>query len=160
VKDNGVAVANLNELEYIDGLIWSNIWYSNDIVMIDPLTGNVVRRLSTSGLHPSSGEVLNGIAYDETHDRLFITGKWWPTIFELQLCYYGQPTTSTGTTDTTTSETAATTPTSTTGSSTTAFDPTPIIDDVVYGHSNFSASVWTVLTVALTAMMSFVVFCK
>jgi glutamine cyclotransferase len=81
-------IANLNELEYIDGEVWANIWQSDTIVRIDPASGAVTSSLDMSGLRsqlPGGGEVLNGIAYDEAGDRLFVTGKLWPLLFEIDL---------------------------------------------------------------------------
>jgi glutamine cyclotransferase len=89
VLDGTEAVQHLNELEYIDKLIWANIWLTDEIVLIDPASGQVVARLDLSGLLPSEAQadadVLNGIAYDEANDRIFVTGKLWPTLFELEI---------------------------------------------------------------------------
>ena len=86
-------VGNLNELEYIEGYIYANIWYSNEIIKIDPSNGHVVGVMNLAGLlkqyvptadfNPEN--VLNGIAYDSTSKKLFITGKHWPKIFELEI---------------------------------------------------------------------------
>lgn len=82
---------NLNELEYIKGKIYANVWLTDYIVIIDPKTGLVTGRIDLTGLldptsHPGhSVDVLNGIAYDESFDRLFVTGKFWPKIFEIKL---------------------------------------------------------------------------
>ena len=88
VLEGSSPVTNLNELEYIEGLIYANIWYSTDIVMIDPDTGQVKGRIHLDGLNPNkkqSGAVLNGIAYDEANDRLYVTGKLWTKLFEIDL---------------------------------------------------------------------------
>lgn len=89
VLDGDSPVAMLNELEYIDGLIWANIWLTDEIVMIDPESGQVISRIDLTGLLPSedaaNAEVLNGIAYDDDGDRIFITGKLWPKLFEIEL---------------------------------------------------------------------------
>jgi glutamine cyclotransferase len=90
VKSHGKPVKQLNELEYIHGQIYANIWYEDRIARIDPATGKVVSWLDLGGLLPASarsgsGAVLNGIAYDAEHDRLFVTGKLWPKIFEIKL---------------------------------------------------------------------------
>jgi glutamine cyclotransferase len=83
-------VSQLNELEYIDGEVYANVWQTNWIVRIDPESGNVVGYIDLTGLHQpenqTGGEdVLNGIAYDEENDRLFVTGKLWPTLYEIEL---------------------------------------------------------------------------
>jgi glutamine cyclotransferase len=90
VKDHGVPVTKLNELEFIHGEIYANIWYSERIARISPATGKVLGWIDLSGLLPkeqrSSPEaVLNGIAYDAEHDRLFVTGKLWPKLFEIKI---------------------------------------------------------------------------
>lgn len=81
---------NLNELEYIDGFIWANIWYENRIVKIDPLSGNVVGKvdltLITQQLSLKDGDsVLNGIAYDTDKKAIWVTGKNWPKMFLLKI---------------------------------------------------------------------------
>lgn len=90
VTDHGSPVDQLNELEYIHGEIYANIWHANRIARIAPATGNVVGWIDLTGLLPpgsvtDSEAVLNGIAYDSVHDRLFVTGKLWPKIFEIKL---------------------------------------------------------------------------
>ncbi|MFV9503886.1 MAG: glutaminyl-peptide cyclotransferase [Oscillochloridaceae bacterium umkhey_bin13] len=93
VYDDRGPVRQLNELEYINGLIYANIWYSDLIARIDPNTGRVVDYLDLSGLralmNPDSNlippEVLNGIAYDPQRQRLFVIGKLWSNLFELTL---------------------------------------------------------------------------
>jgi len=90
VTAEGSPVENLNELEYIQGRIFANIWYSDYIAIIEPATGNVAGWLNMSGLQDtgradSQGDVLNGIAYDIDGARLFITGKRWPTLFEIEV---------------------------------------------------------------------------
>jgi glutamine cyclotransferase len=87
VRDKGVPITNLNELEYIQGVIYANVWRTNHIAMISPETGQVVGWIDLKGLlseQNSSEDVLNGIAYDEEQDRLFVTGKCWPTLFEIK----------------------------------------------------------------------------
>ena len=79
-------VRNLNELEFIDGMIYANIWMTNFIIIIDPDTGFVRKVIDCSALHPNPNNqemTLNGIAFDEQERRLYITGKLWPTIFEI-----------------------------------------------------------------------------
>ena len=90
VKDHAVPVAQLNELEYIHGQIYANIWHSDRIARISPVTGKVLGWIDLTGLLPSSQRsspeaVLNGIAYDPAHDRLFVTGKLWPRLFEINV---------------------------------------------------------------------------
>jgi glutamine cyclotransferase len=90
VKSNGVPVTKLNELEYIHGEIYANIWYTDRIARIAPATGKVLGWIDLAGLLPGSersnpGAVLNGIAYDAQHDRLFVTGKLWPRLFEIRI---------------------------------------------------------------------------
>jgi glutamine cyclotransferase len=90
VKDRGVPVKQLNELEYIHGEIYANIWYSDRIARIAPSTGKVIGWIDLAGLYPKAersnqGAVLNGIAYDAAHDRLFVTGKLWPKVFEIKV---------------------------------------------------------------------------
>lgn len=97
VTDHGSPVDQLNELEYIHGEIYSNIWHQNRIARISPSTGDVVGWIDLTGLLPpgsvtDSEAVLNGIAYDPTHDRLFVTGKLWPKIFEIKLIPETAPT--------------------------------------------------------------------
>lgn len=90
VTENGLPVTYLNELEYIKGEIYANIWQSDRIARIDPVTGKIIAWIDLSGLRPAetldeTESVLNGIAYDPTHDRLFVTGKRWPKLFEIRL---------------------------------------------------------------------------
>ncbi len=90
VTDQGEPVSGLNELEYIDGKIYANAWPTNKIAIIDPETGKVTQWINLEGLGPddsSAMNVLNGIAYDEEQDRLFITGKKWPNLYEIELIY-------------------------------------------------------------------------
>jgi len=88
--ERGRAIDNLNELEYVRGEIYANIWQTDTIVRISPQTGKVIGRINLNGiidkneLH-ESGAVLNGIAYDTAQDRLFVTGKLWPKLFEIKL---------------------------------------------------------------------------
>ena len=81
---------NINELEWVDGLIYANIWQSDLIVMIDPKTGKVVGKVLLSNLLPVhlktvTTNVLNGIAYDRRNKRLLVTGKNWPLLFHIEL---------------------------------------------------------------------------
>ena len=89
VRDGNAPVNFLNELEYIDGEVWANIWQTDEVVIIDPVSGQVTARVDFSGLLPpdvkAEADVLNGIAYDAENDRIFVTGKFWPTLFEVEL---------------------------------------------------------------------------
>lgn len=89
VYDNQGAVRQLNELEYIDGFLYANIYTTDDIVKIDPKTGKIHQRISLSALlppqyHHDEIDVLNGIAYDKENNRIFVTGKNWPKLFEVK----------------------------------------------------------------------------
>jgi len=91
VRDRGKPVLNLNELEWVRGEIFANIWQTDHIARISPEDGRVVGWIDCTGLlSPSDqtggeGAVLNGIAYDSFGDRLFVTGKLWPKLFEIKL---------------------------------------------------------------------------
>jgi glutaminyl-peptide cyclotransferase len=91
VIDEGRPVANLNELEWVKGEIWANIWQTNRIARIDPKTGKVKAWVDLTGLldaqspGPDRPDVLNGIAYDAAKDRVFVTGKFWPRLYEIKL---------------------------------------------------------------------------
>ena len=85
----GQPVAQLNELEFVKGEIFANVWMTDNVARIDPASGKVtgwidLRNLLTPS-ERASAEVLNGIAYDAAGDRLFVTGKWWPKLFEIRL---------------------------------------------------------------------------
>jgi glutaminyl-peptide cyclotransferase len=88
---NGRPLANLNEVEWVKGEILANVWQTNYIVRIDPKTGKVtgvIDLTSLAGAEAAKGrpiDVLNGIAYDSAHDRLFVTGKLWPDLYEIKL---------------------------------------------------------------------------
>jgi glutamine cyclotransferase len=91
VKENGVPVDKLNELEYIGGYLFANRWMTNEVLKIDLATGNVVGRLDLTQLaieanqsNPSA-DVLNGIAFEKKSGLLLVTGKWWPFLFALRL---------------------------------------------------------------------------
>ncbi|PSK90624.1 glutaminyl-peptide cyclotransferase [Taibaiella chishuiensis] len=90
VKENGNPVNNLNELEYIKGFIYANIWMTNYIVKIDPATGNIVGKLNMNDLSNDArtkyrnAQEMNGIAYDAAADKIYVTGKMWPTIYEVE----------------------------------------------------------------------------
>lgn len=89
VRAEGQPVSRLNELEFVDGEIWANIWYDDRIVRIAPDDGRVLGWIDASGVYPrferGSEDVLNGIAYDADADRLFITGKNWPRLYEVEV---------------------------------------------------------------------------
>ena len=90
VKMNGQPIEDLNELEFIEGEIWANVWHTDWILRIDPSTGIVTSFIDLKGiLSPSelssSESVLNGIAYDATGKRIFVTGKLWPKLFEIRV---------------------------------------------------------------------------
>jgi glutamine cyclotransferase len=90
VKDGRRSLDKLNELEFVRGEIWANVWYSDRIARIDPDTGAVVAWVDLSEVYPrrlrrSKEYVLNGIAYDAEHDRIFVTGKNWPKLYEIEL---------------------------------------------------------------------------
>jgi glutamine cyclotransferase len=83
-------VPALNELEYVKGEIFANVWMTDYVVRIDPQTGKVVGVVDFTGLlspqdRDAQTNVLNGIAYDPAGDRLFVTGKRWPKLFEVRL---------------------------------------------------------------------------
>ena len=90
VCDDKGAVEQLNELEYINGEIWANIWMTNRIARIDPKSGRVTGYIDLSGLLDDTRtdadlDVLNGIAYDNENGRIFVTGKNWPKLFEIRV---------------------------------------------------------------------------
>lgn len=90
VHDNNTPVAAINELEFVHGKIYANIWRTDRIAIINPDAGNVEAWIDLTGLLPRAErtprtDVLNGIAYDEKNDRLLVTGKRWPKLFHIQL---------------------------------------------------------------------------
>jgi len=94
VTEDGVPIDSINELEYIDGYVYANVYQSEFIVKIDPSSGHVAGTIDLPGLRekyfpkeiiPERTDVLNGIAYDSTTKKLFITGKRWPKLFEITL---------------------------------------------------------------------------
>ena len=79
-----------SELEFVHGQIYANIWHTDRIARIDPTTGRVLGFIDLTGLLPAPERsnpeaVLNGIAWDSEHDRLFVTGKLWPKLFEIEI---------------------------------------------------------------------------
>lgn len=90
VRDGSKLIFQLNELEFFKGEIFANIWHSDRIARISPRDGHVLGWIDLTGILPDDQKVdaesvLNGIAYDAQHDRLFVTGKQWPTIFEIKM---------------------------------------------------------------------------
>ena len=94
VFDDKGPVDMINELEYIDGKLYANLFTKNDVIVIDPASGIVEKRIDLSGLLPAGyfktdyaigNNVLNGIAYDQVGKRLFVTGKRWPKLFQIEL---------------------------------------------------------------------------
>ncbi len=90
VYDNRNKIDSLNELEYINGEIWANIWMTDQIARIDPVSGKVKSYIDLKGLLKDSDrtpetDVLNGIAYDKEQNRIFVTGKKWPKLFEIRI---------------------------------------------------------------------------
>ena len=88
VSFDGQPIDSLNELEYIDGEVWANVWMEDVVARIDPATGNVLGWIDLGSLYPAeqrgSDAVVNGIAYDAATDRIFVTGKLWPALFEVE----------------------------------------------------------------------------
>ncbi|OJH35385.1 glutaminyl-peptide cyclotransferase [Cystobacter ferrugineus] len=90
VLDAGREISQLNELEYVRGEVYANVWMTDLIARIDPATGRVKGWIDLSGLLPreertGNEDVLNGIAYDAAGDRLFVTGKLWPKLFQIRV---------------------------------------------------------------------------
>lgn len=90
VRDQNIPVTKLNELEYVRGEIFANVWLTDRIARIDPQSGRVTGWIDLEGLSPFKNsdnqiKVLNGIAYDSNNHRLFVTGKLWPNIYEIRL---------------------------------------------------------------------------
>jgi glutaminyl-peptide cyclotransferase len=90
VSDGGRPIDQLNELEYVKGEIYANVWHSDRIARILPRDGHVISWIDLSGLlspaqKVNQESVLNGIAYDAQHDRLYVTGKQWPWVFQIRV---------------------------------------------------------------------------
>jgi glutaminyl-peptide cyclotransferase len=91
VTEGGRAVSSLNELEVVDGAIYANLWMADDIVRIDPASGHVTARIDAAPLHAEiaqeapQADVLNGIAWRPETKTFLLTGKLWPTLFEVEL---------------------------------------------------------------------------
>jgi len=93
VSENGYSTDNLNEVEYINGYIYANIWNTNTIVKINPSDGKIVSKLDLTSLANEAKNIysgsmeMNGIAYDSIRDRIFVTGKLWPKIYEIKFSH-------------------------------------------------------------------------
>ncbi|MCX8153896.1 MAG: glutaminyl-peptide cyclotransferase [Candidatus Bathyarchaeota archaeon] len=89
VRDGNMSVQRLNELEFVKGDVYANVWGEEKIAIINPKTGQVKGWIDLTGICPQAKQnpnsVLNGIAYDEETDRLFVTGKLWPQLFEIKI---------------------------------------------------------------------------
>jgi glutaminyl-peptide cyclotransferase len=90
VTDAGKPIERINELEWVNGEIWANIWMTDRIARINPNTGKVSAWIDLTGLKPKFGTqnpdaVLNGIAYDTVSKRIFVTGKYWAFMFEIEI---------------------------------------------------------------------------
>ena len=90
VRNRNVPIGRLNELEYVEDEIYANIWHTDYIIRISPKTGKILGWVDLGGLlkpheRPDREAVLNGIAYDKKEKRLFVTGKFWPKLFEIRL---------------------------------------------------------------------------
>jgi Glutamine cyclotransferase len=93
ITENGSAVININELEYINGYIYANQWEYNYILKIDPKSGEVIAKMDLSDIvnklkfTDPHADVLNGIAYNPTTNKIYITGKYWPNLYEIQFAH-------------------------------------------------------------------------
>ncbi len=90
VKDGRRGVSKINELEYVNGFLLANVWYEDRIAKIDPQSGQIVAWIDCSGIYPASSRpsrehVLNGIAYDEATEKLYVTGKNWPRLYQIEI---------------------------------------------------------------------------
>ena len=90
MRDAGRLVPQLNELEWIDGEIWANVWTTDRLARISPVTGDVKAWVDLSALWPRGqrmppADVLNGIAYDPATRRIFVTGKKWPRVYQIAI---------------------------------------------------------------------------
>lgn len=89
VTFNGEEIPNINELEYINGYIWANVWLSDEILIIDPQNGDVISKLDFGGLYEAQSndadDVMNGIAFNPETGKIYITGKRWDTLYEFEL---------------------------------------------------------------------------
>ena len=90
VTDGGGEINNINEIEFVEGEVWANIWQTDWIARIDPVTGKVAGWIDMTGLLPAADrtggeDVLNGIAYDARGKRVLVTGKFWPKLYEIRV---------------------------------------------------------------------------
>jgi len=90
VEDNNTPIFNLNELEWVDGLIYANVYMQDEIIAINPDNGKVVYSFDVSELRSAlddqtNAEVSNGIAYNPSTKSFFLTGKYWPNLFEVKI---------------------------------------------------------------------------
>lgn len=91
VADDKKLINRINELEYVDGALWANVWQTDDILEIDPQSGKVLRKLNLRGIlsgyeaNKDRDDVLNGIAYNPANKSFYVTGKKWPSLFEITL---------------------------------------------------------------------------
>jgi glutamine cyclotransferase len=87
VNDGKTSITNINELEYVNGDVYANIWLQQKIAIINPQNGNVKGWIDLTGIYQSHNidDVLNGIAYDSQNNRLFITGKYWPNLYQITI---------------------------------------------------------------------------
>jgi glutaminyl-peptide cyclotransferase len=96
VTYDGKPVPQVNELEWVKGRIYANVWQTDMLIIVDPTRGDITGVVDLTGLMPVNqrppgpDSVLNGIAYDAVHDRLFVTGKNWPKLFEIRVLPAGQ----------------------------------------------------------------------
>jgi glutaminyl-peptide cyclotransferase len=96
VTYDGKPVPQINELEWVKGKVYANVWHTDMLIIVDPARGDITGVVDLTGLMPLNqrppgpDSVLNGIAYDAVHDRLFVTGKNWPRLFEIRVLPAGQ----------------------------------------------------------------------
>jgi glutamine cyclotransferase len=89
VREGTRPIPEVNELEYIEGEIWANVWRTERLIRIDPRSGQVNAWVDLTGLRKAAGctdacDVLNGIAYDAPRKRIYVTGKYWPKLFQIE----------------------------------------------------------------------------
>ena len=96
VRDQGEPVMNLNELEWVRGEIYANVWLTERVARISPMDGRVLGWIDLTGILPKADQkkdtdIVNGIAYDSLGKRLFVTGKLWPKLFEIKVVPKTEP---------------------------------------------------------------------